>query len=381
MKYLLWISIFVLTACSLEKTESEDTFEFTSTYAVSGQINSICEWKDGSYYICGFQNDLTLPKNYVASINRNGSLIWESTQVGSTTSIGQQVSPTTNGELYVSTNYTKVGFQHLDAQGTLIASAGTSAGLPLVVPGQWNDARSSIVPLNGRIYVAGGVGTSNASNIILMSALPDGSDMTYTILPSLFPEEDVECMQATSDGNFILVGRRGGSSSFEYPILLKVTPQGGLIWRNDLPTTAVGRATWVVGNSDGTFLICGQSGIPDVVGLSGQDVALWKVDANGNLMWERKYGGTLDQNANEMLRNENGDYLICGQADNPSSTSGEKIGMLMKVNAAGDLLWTRLYPKSDYISAATTTFDKGFLFAGKKANTVYLLKTDGDGDL
>jgi hypothetical protein len=109
------------------------------------------------------------------------------------------------------------------------------------------------------------------------------------------------------------------------------------------------------------------------------DVWIIKLDNNGDMMWQKTYGGTLGEGANSIIQTSDGNYMV---AASTSSINGDLFGQanhggsdcwLFKINGNGDILWQKTYggsqgegasgvfetPGGDYVFSSTTSSNDG----------------------
>ncbi len=136
-----------------------------------------------------------------------------------------------------------------------------------------------------------------------------------------------------------------------------------------------------------TVYLAGTKGIP----VSGTDyfkdqIYVARLNAAGEVDWEKTYGGTHRHFANKIMRTGEGDLLVAGFYYDASMHSQM---ILMKIDAEnGDSLWTQDY--GDFYSAgfrdAIRTKDFGYLTIGRASTSatqdprVYAMKLDNSSD-
>lgn len=178
----------------------------------------------------------------------------------------------------------------------------------------------------------------------------------------------------TNDGGYIVVGF---SSSFNNIYLLKTDGNGNVSWSKTYSGTGTAEGQSVIQTSDGGYFISGD----------GNDINLIKTDSNGDTVWTRAYGGTCPCRAYSVQQTNDGGYIINGYAQ--GSTTGTDY-YLLKVNAFGDSLWTRTYGgiSSEQGRSVKQTTDGGYIIAGKTFSSfgvggddVYLIRTDTIGNV
>jgi hypothetical protein len=99
--------------------------------------------------------------------------------------------------------------------------------------------------------------------------------------------------------------------------------------------------------------------------------------------WTRTYGGTELDDARAVRQTPDGGYIIAGFTK--SFSQGETDAYLLRVNSAGDTLWTRSMggTGADYAEDAQPTADGGCIVAGEfdaGNRQIWLFKMDADGN-
>lgn len=115
---------------------------------------------------------------------------------------------------------------------------------------------------------------------------------------------------------------------------------------------------------------------------------LLKTDLAGNVIWEKKYGGSKIDEINRLVETSNGDFVTAGSSDSYSA-SGYSDGWIAKFDSSGNKLWERIYDrgedtlfKIDYLFDVKATYDGGYIFCGQsytnapEYQNAWLLKTD-----
>jgi hypothetical protein len=130
----------------------------------------------------------------------------------------------------------------------------------------------------------------------------------------------------------------------------------------------------VVKTADGGYLIAGytQSTDGDLAGKINQDFdfLLLKFSSEDVLQWSKTFGGSLDDQANDVIHTQDGGFAILGFAESTDKDLTENAGSrdfwLVKLNNAGNLLWQKSFGFSglDYGTSLIETNDNGFLISG-----------------
>ncbi len=182
----------------------------------------------------------------------------------------------------------------------------------------------------------------------------------------------------------------------------KLDASGNLVWRKYFGGTNNDRAHSVVQADDGGFVMAGfsESNDFDVTNSKGSyDFWVLKTDSEGNLLWERSFGGSGIEISYDIAKTNDNGYVIVGNtfSDNMdvSKNNGESDVWLIKVDDQGNLLWERSFGGSQFDAAQSVcaTQDGGYIICGNSKssdadllqnvgeNDVWLLRTDGNGVL
>ncbi|GMU96512.1 T9SS type A sorting domain-containing protein [Ignavibacterium album] len=219
---------------------------------------------------------------------------------------------------------------------------------------------------------------------LVMSQAPD------TIWTKTFGGSNIDigqCVKETSDGGFIITGytRSYGTMSGRNLLFLRTDSFGNLIWVNGYGGNNDEEGNSVIQTTDGGFVSCGYT---KSYGSGGNDVYLIKVDANGNQLWDRVFGGTSDEEAYSMVLTNDGGFLIASATS--SFGAGSRDIWLIKTDATGNQQWTKTIGglSSDGARSINKTSDGGYIITGWTLSygpgaigNVWLVKTDSLGNM
>lgn len=195
----------------------------------------------------------------------------------------------------------------------------------------------------------------------------------------------------TPDNDFIIVG---GSLSNDIDVsenkgsedlwIFKIDDQGEMIWERTYGGSQVDRAYQIIATNDGNYLIAGHtsSSNGDVSNFYGIiDFWLLKINGDGDILWERTYGGSNFDVIQSIIELENGQLLAIGSTQSTDMdlefNNGSYDIWLIKLEENGDVIWSKNYGGSN-IDRANEVFElneNSYAFIG------YVLSTDGDVSL
>ena len=198
-------------------------------------------------------------------------------------------------------------------------------------------------------------------------------------------------MQRTKEGGYVIAGYTDSFSAGNYDVyLLKTDSDGNLIWNKTYGGAHSDLGHSVQETSDGGYVIAGYT---RSFGNKDDDVYLVRVDSEGNELWSRTYGIQGATNNNErghsVQQTNDGGYIIAGETN--SSDRGEKDlydVYIVKPDSEGNLIWNKTYggDRSDEGHSVLETSDGGYVIAGEtssfgeRATDVYLIKIDSEGN-
>jgi len=139
-------------------------------------------------------------------------------------------------------------------------------------------------------------------------------------------------------------------------------------------------ATSMAQTTDGGFILAGDT---YSFGLSKSDMYIVKFDNHGNLLWNKRFGGTDYDHANCVAATKDGGCVVGGVSGGNNSSL-----VMLKINAAGNLEWSKFYSANTRhdAHAIAQTPEGGYVLAGS-ASTYnngswgYVVKTDSAGNL
>ena len=191
----------------------------------------------------------------------------------------------------------------------------------------------------------------------------------------------------TSDGGYIVAGTttsydgdgRLGLIPDEGDVyLIKTDANGNLIWQKNYGGPEEDAGYSVLETNDGGYIIAGKT---ESYGAGGSDVYLIKTDTNGNMLWQKSYGGSRIDEGRSVAQTSDGGYIIVGYSD--SRRINDFDVYLVKTDANGNMLWQKTYDGGFYDRgwSVAQTSDGGYIIAGESHYDVYLIKTDTNGNM
>lgn len=253
------------------------------------------------------------------------------------------------------------------------------------------DIGSDIIPTNdGGYLIAGRSTTAQDENAYLIKIDANGN-LIWDKVYGGSAGENAASIKATDDGGFIFVGstssyKTGGAGDYDF-YLVKIDAAGNVIWEKNYGGSDWDRGASVIVTNDG-YLLAGWTASPEF-GAVARDIYLIKIDADGNKQWQKLYGWEHQDEAAEVIATRDSGYLVVGSSeryyDAPLETWRPDV-YIIKTDAAGNEEWSQTFGglHNDGASSVTQVSDGGFIISGStssygKDSDIYLLKLDESG--
>jgi len=187
-------------------------------------------------------------------------------------------------------------------------------------------------------------------------------------------------VQQTQDGGYIVAGTYDIYGANPQVYLVKTNASGDTLWTRNYGGASNEEGWSVRQTSDGGYVVAGYTGSFG----NGWQVYLIKTNASGDTLWTRIYGGAASEECYSVQQTQDSGYVIAG---NTASFGNQSQVYLIKTNSSGDTLWTRTYggTNNDMGYSVQQTSDAGYIVAGEASSfgngrQVYLVKTNATGD-
>jgi len=198
--------------------------------------------------------------------------------------------------------------------------------------------------------------------------------------------EEAHWAQQLSDGGHIVTGCEtsfaGGGSSKDL-WLIRLNAYGDVAWQKSYGGAGEDVGNVVEQTADGGFVVVGET---SSYGFGEKDIWVLKLNAQGNIIWQKPFGGTGDDSGCAVEPADGGALLVLGTT---TSFGFSGAAMLVKVSSSGEVLWQRAIG-GDTVNRAralAATADGGAVVAGETRSTTtgdsdaWLVKVDADGEI
>ncbi|HYV95546.1 MAG TPA: T9SS type A sorting domain-containing protein [Chitinophagales bacterium] len=225
-------------------------------------------------------------------------------------------------------------------------------------------------------------------------------------------DDIAKSVKQTNDGGYIVsgysesdngdvTGHHGFTYSSDYWIV-KLNTSGNIVWQKSFGGSNDDEAGTIQQTTDGGFIVAGTSRSNDgnVSGNHGyEDYWILKLDTSGDILWKKSYGGSNPDRGGSVRQTIDGGFIVAGDSyssdEDVSGNHGSADYWIMKLDTNGNIIWQKSFGGSglDQASSIEQTEDGGFIVGGNSGSNdgdvsgnhgsydYWILKLDSDGNL
>ncbi len=199
-------------------------------------------------------------------------------------------------------------------------------------------------------------------------------------------------VEPTTDGGFIMAGYTEGPDNGDVIgyhgnivvgdiWVVKTDNTGNIQWQKCIGGPYFETGAWIHQTADGGYILAGTSSSVncDFQGNhGGADYLLVKLNAQGDKVWQKLYGGSINDYCWSMVVAPDGGYILAGEVESNDGdvtmNHGARDYWVIKVDASGNLVWQKSAggSGSDEAYGVQATADGGCIVVG------YSESSDGD---
>ncbi len=290
---------------------------WTKTYGGSGDESglSIINTYDNGFLVIGSTNSFGNGNfdYWIIKIDENGNEIWNKTFGGSGIDVGMSIKQTTDG-----------GF---------------------ILVGHSSSFNNDIID----------------SDIWVIKTDFNGNELWSKIIGGDGEDIGVSVIQ-TDNGDYVITGYTnsfGNNDSDAW--VIKIDSDGNELWNSTYGGGGQDIAQSIIQSNDGNYIVVGFSNSY----TESIDAWLFKIDENGNLIWNKTYGGSQQDKGRDLQKTNNGGYIIVGQTNSVENGSTDDV-LIITTDENGNELWTKSigYAGQDYGVSIQSTHVGGYVIVG-----------------
>ncbi|MCG3165747.1 MAG: hypothetical protein POELPBGB_01522 [Bacteroidia bacterium] len=196
-------------------------------------------------------------------------------------------------------------------------------------------------------------------------------------------DDDATAVIIGNDENILLGGNTTTASGTKDMLLYKLNSDAEILWQKTYGGTNNEELNFILPVENSGYLLVG---LTESFGAGSRDAYLIKVDENGNELWSKTYGGFNQEGGNQIISTGDGNYLFFGFTQ--TFGAGDRDFYLLKINPQGDVIWTKTYGSPNYEESQeiVKVESGGYLLFGHSAafdlnHDMYSVRINEDGDI
>ncbi|MCU0430540.1 MAG: hypothetical protein MUF42_11270 [Cytophagaceae bacterium] len=388
--YLLLVVLILsgLSSCNKnEKVKPAVTGKFLKFFGNGGmnEAESLVETSDG-FILVGYSTMLDPQKErnkdiFIVKTDKNGNRQWERRLASDYDEQARHVLLLDDRFLVTgyrkdSTGDSQAIVAQYDLAGNLIGEV-LSFGSKNVKEDAYH-----ITALPGNEFLLSGVRDSSGQVNMYLTRINLSEDVIWQRNVGVLTQKDsLSKVLTTSDGNLLWCGTAWRAGNVQDVRCILSTPEAGLIWAYEYGSPNVNESGRdIIISPDGGFVVTGTQGAG-----ANRKIMVMKFGQNGSLQWTKTPASGAGDGYS--IRNvSNGGFILTGRKDIGNENTDL---LLLRLNADGEPLWEKRFggTRNDAGKSVLEASDGFFAAAGyadiydNENHVFYFIKVDTDGNL
>lgn len=384
--YLLLITVSFIGCVVIEVDEPEITFSKTFGFDYFATGESVKQTADGGYIVVGTINTYhTLADLWLLKTDQNGDAEWSIRFGGSGFDYGKVVNLTDDGG-YIIGGYTESQGNGLKDAWIIKTDSSGSVEWEQTFGFSNEDYCYDIIQTDDKGYILCGAVTMpgySQCDIWIIKTDGSGNEEWNASFGYTNSADQGFSILETMNGDYVITGYSSpGIYGFADLRILKIDNGGNLIWDKQFGGNDYDEGYCTVETSDGGYAI---AGTPESYGNGLDDFWLIRTDSMGVVEWDRIYGGDQRDEISAVIETVDGGFTMVGKTN--SFGTGDYNVWAINTDGNGNVIWDRTYggELDDGGKSICQTTDGGFIITGFTYSfgtgngDLWLLKIDGDG--
>jgi len=254
----------------------------------------------------------------------------------------------------------------------------------------YEESASDVIQTSGGDYVVVGTSISwewpmpdNMDDILIIKLDGTSGNVIWNKKIHLENYDRATSVVEDKDGNYVLTGFTSSNDNNKSDVFFgKVDPQGNVLLKTAINITSKYDGGYSISKTaDGGYIIGGEAG-----SNHDEDFMMLKVDQNGNKKWSKMFSdGHVDTSAYDAIEASDGNFYLVGSKRIVDRYEDIRI---IKTNSKGKTIWDKTYggDKEDIGEGIIESENNTFVvvagtFSYGKAGDVLLMKINSDGEV
>jgi uncharacterized delta-60 repeat protein/prepilin-type N-terminal cleavage/methylation domain-containing protein len=346
------------------------SYSFARSIGGSGSesIMGSVKTSDDGYVITGWTSSYGAGGSdmFIAKYTAGGGMSWFKTWGGTGSDYGNSIVQDSDGDFVVTGYTTSYGSGNNDMFIAKYTTDGTLSWSK-TWGGTYSDIGSAITNTSDGGYAVTGetrsYGTSTTySDMFIAKYATDGTLSWSKTWGGSASNERGYSIALTADNGFVVAGdARSYGAGLSDIAILKLDSNGNLVWNKTWGGGSDDVAYSVIQTSDGGYAT---AGITSSYGSGSLDLAFVKYDSSGNLSWDKVMGGSGSDSGKSIVQVSAGSYIIVGSTS--SYGAGNSDALTAKFDISGSFVQSKTWggTNPDGAQSVVSGVDGGYAVFG-----------------
>lgn len=364
--------------------------EWAYTYGAGNNEVPYCviQTNDGGYIAAGYSNSFGSGGNdyWLTKLSNTGNLTWQKSFSTTQSDIAYSIFQTIDGGYLIAGESAIISAPNNDILLIKTDSSGNSVWQRLYssgYPANFGNIQQTID--NGYILVGSTLSNGSVYSDVWVIKLNSIGNVDWQNVYDNSDNEYGRAIQQTSDGGYIIAANAFYNiSEYSNIWVIKLNSAGSISWQR-LYGGAYGEYSYAIEQTtDGGYIV---GGTTISFGAGNKDIWLLKLDNNGYSTWQKTYGGIMDDVIYSIEQTSDNGYILSGYTD--SAEPNNRDAIVIKLDNNGNIIWQKRYGGAyqDEATFIQQTSDGGFIIGlytysyGSGFSDFLIIKTDSNGNI
>jgi uncharacterized delta-60 repeat protein len=365
MKKIIYFTFCLLFLGSFQYLHAQ----WAKTYGGSGDdyASSIQQTSDGGYIVAGQTESFGFGNEdlWILKLDSNGNIEWQKTYGLShedrTYDKPDIIHETSDGGYIVTCSTKSFNDGVNDIWILKLSSAGDIEWQKIYGGSSWDNPNSIRQTIDGGYIVAGFTRSFSDYNDYWILKLSSDGNIEWQKAFDGGWQEHARAIWQTDDGGYVVAGNSysfTGSLQSDFWIL-KLSSNGDVEWQKTYGGSGEDNPYSIQQTSDGGYIVGGET---NSFGVGYYDIWILKLSSNGDIEWQNTYGDSFSDNSATIKETSDGSYIVSSWF----YKAGKREGRILKLSLNGNIEWQNTYGGSDDdgVSSIQETNDGGYIVGG-----------------
>jgi len=365
MKKIIYFTFCLFFLTSIQYLHAQ----WAKTYGGSDDdyASSIRQTSDGGYIVAGQTESFGFGNDdlWILKLDSNGDIEWQKAYGLShddrTYDKPDIIHQTSDGGYIVTCSSKSFSAGENDIWILKLSSNGDIEWQKIYGGNSWDNPNSICQTIDGGYIVAGFTQSFGDDNDYWVLKLSSYGNIEWQKIYNGGWHEHARTIWQTDDEGYIVAGNSYSfTGSLQSDIwILKLSSNGDIEWQKTYGGSKEDVPYSIQQTSDGGYIVGGET---NSFGVGYYDIWILKLSSNGDIEWQNTYGDSFSDNSATIKETSDGGYIVRSWF----YKAGKREGRVLKLFSSGDIEWQNTYGGSDDdgVSTIQETNDGGYIAGG-----------------